>query len=134
MRSNARSIINTIIDNQKSSYLGLSKHEFADFTDEDLEFATVVRSESTPQILSFLFNHFADFYFEVKIDGKNISVDNYQHLLKKYNREIEAEKIVENSEAPLFSELPERLTEITDDLIDYQLVKYILIKQRKKTK
>ena len=135
MRSNARSIVNTIIDNQKSSYLGLSKYELADFTDEDLEFGTVVRSESTPQILSFLFNHFADFYFEVKIDGKNISVDNYQYLLKKYSTEIEAEKIVENSESPLFSELPEPLTEITDDFLeDYQLGKYIPIKQRKKKK
>ena len=135
LRSHTRPIVHTIIDNQKSSYLGLSKHELADFTDEDLEFATVVRSESTPQILSFLFNHFADFYFEVKIDGQNISVDNYQHLLKKYNREIEAEKIVKNSELPLFSELPEPLTEITDDFIeDYQLGKYIPIKHRKKKK
>lgn len=133
MHSHARLVVNTIIDNQKSSYLGLSKHEFTDFTDEDLEFATVVRSEDTPQILSFLLSHFADFYFEVKIDGQNISVDNYQYLLKKYNRVIEVEKVLENSKSSLFSELPEPLTAITDDLIqNYQLAKYIPIKQRRK--
>ena len=135
MHSHAKLVVNTVIDNQKSSYLGLSKHEIRDFTDEDLEFATVVRSEDTPQILSFLFNHFADFYFEVKIDGQNISVDNYQHLLKNYNRKIDMEDVLENSKSPLFSELPEPLTEITDELIEnYQLGKYIPIMQRKNKK
>jgi hypothetical protein len=133
MHSHARSVINIINDNQNPSYLGLSKYKFTNFTVEDLEFATVVRSEDTPQVLSFLFNHFADFYFEVKIDGQNISVDNYQNLLKKYIRNTEVEKVLENSELLLFAKRSKPLTSFTDDDIkNYQLACYIPIKQRKK--